>query len=171
MNERQATLQKYFDGELSENEAELFATELDGSAESRTELQGLEKLRSAMRTAAETWSHDLDSAALFDDVMRSIDQERSRPPLRVIRGSERPAIRGGIALGLAAAAAVLIAVLSWPSSDQKAVTSGGVQLAARGSEVEEVDFGTNTGTVFAVEGAAGQPLAVVWINDEEIGYP
>lgn len=36
----------------------------------------------------------------------------------------------------------------------------------QGSEVEEVDFGGNTGTVFAVQGEAGEPIAVVWINDE-----
>lgn len=35
-----------------------------------------------------------------------------------------------------------------------------------GSEVISVDFGESTGTVFAVEGEQGQPLAVVWINDE-----
>lgn len=38
--------------------------------------------------------------------------------------------------------------------------------APHGTEVEEVDFGENTGTVFAVEGEAGEPIAVVWINDE-----
>lgn len=36
----------------------------------------------------------------------------------------------------------------------------------KGSEVVEVDFGVNTGTVFAVEGEAGEAIAVVWINDQ-----
>ncbi len=37
-----------------------------------------------------------------------------------------------------------------------------------GTEVVEVDFGDNTGTVFAVEGEVGEPIAVVWISDEEV---
>jgi hypothetical protein len=41
----------------------------------------------------------------------------------------------------------------------------------RGSEVLEVDFGEYAGTVFKVEGAAGQPLSVVWISDEEVAIP
>jgi hypothetical protein len=35
--------------------------------------------------------------------------------------------------------------------------------------VLEVDFGANTGTIFEVEGGAGESLAVVWIDDEEVG--
>ncbi|MCS6797433.1 MAG: hypothetical protein NZ898_02690 [Myxococcota bacterium] len=34
-----------------------------------------------------------------------------------------------------------------------------------GSQVEEVDFGQNAGSVFEVEGDAGEPIAVVWIVD------
>ena len=35
----------------------------------------------------------------------------------------------------------------------------------------EVDFGTNTGTIFNVEGGAGESLAVIWIDDEQVGMP
>jgi hypothetical protein len=43
-------------------------------------------------------------------------------------------------------------------------------VANRGSEVLSADFADGTaGTVFTVEGAAGEaPVAVVWINDEEL---
>ncbi len=34
------------------------------------------------------------------------------------------------------------------------------------TEVLEVDFGTNVGTIFAVEGDEGQRYAVVWLDDE-----
>jgi hypothetical protein len=37
--------------------------------------------------------------------------------------------------------------------------------------VLEVDFGANTGTIFNVEGGAGESLAVIWIDDEEVGMP
>lgn len=40
-------------------------------------------------------------------------------------------------------------------------------VATRGSEVVAFDFGINTGTIFHVEGEEGQPLAVVWIDEEE----
>lgn len=35
------------------------------------------------------------------------------------------------------------------------------------TEVLEVDFGMNTGTVFAVEGEGGERYAVVWLQDDE----
>jgi hypothetical protein len=41
----------------------------------------------------------------------------------------------------------------------------------RGSEVVKVDFGSNTGTIFEVEGGAGESLAVVWIDEEEVAIP
>ena len=50
-------------------------------------------------------------------------------------------------------------------------SDGMASSAVRGSEVVEVDFGANTGTVFEVAGQAGQPLAVVWISDEEVAIP
>jgi hypothetical protein len=37
----------------------------------------------------------------------------------------------------------------------------------QGSEVEEIDFGSNMGTVFQVLGEQDVPVAVVWISDEE----
>ncbi|MCB9659841.1 MAG: hypothetical protein R3B40_13690 [Polyangiales bacterium] len=36
-----------------------------------------------------------------------------------------------------------------------------------GTEVEEIDFGANMGTVFQVPGERNVPVAVVWISDEE----
>jgi hypothetical protein len=69
-------------------------------------------------------------------------------------------------VGLAAAAAVFLAVMGGPS--QRTATPTPI---ARGTEVLKVDFGPNTGTIFEVEGGAGQPLAVVWIDEEEVGLP
>jgi hypothetical protein len=40
--------------------------------------------------------------------------------------------------------------------------------APHGTSVEEVDFGDNVGTVFEVEGEAGEPIAVVWIMEDEM---
>jgi hypothetical protein len=114
------------------------------------------------------------------------EPEVSRGGLRVIEGgaeptSERPARPESWkillpAAALLAAAAVLIAVLNAgpDATEEVAVTThveeGTVTVveAPHGSEVVEVDFGENTGTVFEVEGSTGEPIAVVWISDEVI---
>jgi hypothetical protein len=70
-----------------------------------------------------------------------------------------------VATGFAAAAAIFLAVMAWPEPH---LDPGPI---VRGSEVLEADFGSNTGTIFEVEGAAGQSLAVIWIDDEEVGLP
>lgn len=72
-----------------------------------------------------------------------------------------------MATGLAAAAAILLAVLAWPGEQSPTEMAG----VTRGSEVLKVDFGEYAGTVFMVEGGAGQPLSVVWISDEEVAIP
>ena len=84
----------------------------------------------------------------------------------MVPGGREKRIWGGVATGFAAAAAIFLAVISAPSDPN--VTSID---EARGTEVVEVDFGENSGTVFNVEGGAGQPLAVVWIDDEGVGMP
>ncbi len=81
-----------------------------------------------------------------------------------------------LAMGVAAAAVLAIALKPWDSSvtmtqrptmqiEPSVITTVD---PPHGSEVVEVDFGENTGTVFAVEGNTGEPLAVVWIDDEQV---
>lgn len=166
-----------FDGELSpEEEAEL-RRELGASPESREELRQWSEVRKAMQTASSEWSAELDSDALFArieakleppavvDIPRREPAQSKPAQLRVVPGGREKRIWGGIATGFAAAAAIFLAVIS--SNDP-----GGTSLeASRGTEVVEVDFGPNSGTVFNVEGGAGQPLAVVWIDEEGVGLP
>ena len=82
------------------------------------------------------------------------------------------------AMTMAAAAVVALAVLVGRGGSvdvgPRAIARTGQEpmqaLAdARGSEVISADFAEGAaGTVFTVEGAAGEaPVAVVWINDEE----
>jgi hypothetical protein len=128
-----------------------------------------------MQSVSTEWTGAVDSDALFARIeaeievpASSIEPVQARPPvLRVVPGRRERRIWGAVvATGLAAAAAILLAVLSWPA--EKASESTPV---ARGSEVVEVDFGANTGTIFEVEGGAGESLAVVWIDDEQVGMP
>ena len=96
-----------------------------------------------------------------------------RPKLRVVRGGRSRWATGAMGAAVLAAAAAALLVL-WPR--RGAHEEGAPPLARQalpaaaavaGSEVEEVDFGQNAGTVFEVRGEAGQPLAVVWIEEEE----
>ena len=69
-------------------------------------------------------------------------------------------------LGAAAAAAAALAIVLVP---RQAEESAGAKLSgevAHGSRIENVDFGSNTGTVFEVDNE-GVAAAVVWIADDE----
>lgn len=184
-------LQRYFDGELPEGEAEEVRRALESSEEERARLDRLERLRSLITLAAEDAAENLPSDDLFAKVRAGIDEQKRSgygDPFRVVDGEGKrqpPAqVEGwkvGLAagMGLAVAAAVLLFVLSTQPEapvaehpeapapegevEELAVTT---LEAPQGSEVEEVDFGSNIGTVFEVEGEAGEPIAVVWINDE-----
>lgn len=171
-------LQMYFDGELSaEEEAEL-RRELETSPVGQEELRQWSEVREAMKAASVDWTAALDSDALFARIEAELESpaaadrpnvvpiERPKRELRVVPGGREKRIWGGVATGLAAAAAIFLAVLSAPDDP-----TGGSRDAARGTEVVEVDFGANSGTVFNVEGGSGQPLAVVWIDEEEVGMP
>lgn len=184
-------LQRYFDGDLPEGEAEEVRRALESSEEERARLEQLVRLRSLIAMAAEDAAADLASDVLFAKVRTGIEEQKRAgygEPFRVVDGEgkgRRPQhVEGwkvGLAagMGLAIAAAVLLFVLStqpdMPVAEAPGAPETQVEVdefavttleAPQGSEVEEVDFGSNIGTVFAVQGAAGEPIAVVWINDE-----
>ncbi len=128
--------------------------------------------------ATDASEEDLGSEALFVKVRDGLGADvgdAPAPALRAIKGG-RAASRRSWTMGLAvalAAAAVLAFMLPRhahaPGPKHAVGTKQGVATVGappHGSEVEKVDFGDNTGTVFAVEGAAG-PVAVVWIDDQQ----
>ena len=201
-------LQRYFDGDLDEAEAEEVRRALDVSENDRARLAALEHLHGLL--ADETLQPRLDgseASALFDRIEASLgsskeagDETAPRPALRVVDGggdseatvpvegapleSGRPyrpeawriAVPAAVALAAAAALALFLARDSEapPNGDFVAEQnlrphvedpSLTVVEPPHGSEVVEVDFGDNAGTVFEVEGSAGEPIAVVWIAD------
>jgi anti-sigma factor RsiW len=167
-------LQMFFDGELAPQEEAAVRRSLEGSPEGMARLREWEQLREAMKSVSEDWAGEIDSDTLFARIEAEISApvvpieqpEREQPALRVVPGKRERRVWGGVATGFAAAAAIFLAVMAWPG--EPAVDSVPV---VRGSEVLEVDFGSNTGTIFEVEGGAGESLAVVWIDDEEVGLP
>ena len=166
----------------------------DGLDAVRAELATLGRLHDLVNLAAEASAADLDGDGMFSEISEGIAQDGG---LRVIRGGGEdagPRPKGvetwKVAFPLAAvaiAAAVLFALIGPGTQNDDSVADNvadGSEIlvdiddehsealvmveAPHGSEVEEVDFGDNTGTVFAVEGEAGEPIAVVWITDEPL---
>jgi len=165
-------LQMFFDGELAPEEEAAVRRSLEGSPEGTAQLREWEQLREAMKSVSADWAGEIDSEALFARIESEItapavpvtQPKQEQPALRVVPGGRERRVWGGVATGFAAAAAIFLAVMAWPGEPTPVPV-------ARGSEVLEVDFGSNTGTIFEVEGGAGESLAVVWIDDEEVGLP
>lgn len=167
-------LQMFFDGELSPEEEAAVRRDLEASKEGTAQLRQWRQIRDAMRDVSSDWAGTIDSDALFARIEAEISAPAVSEPievtpprvLRVVPGRRERRVWGAAATGLAAAAAIFLAVMAWPS--EQAPIEG---TSARGTEVLEVDFGANAGTIFNVKGGAGESLAVVWIDDEEVGMP
>ena len=166
-------LQMFFDGELAPDEEAAVRRDLEGSPEGAARLREWEQVRAAMKGVAAQWAGEIDSDALFARIEDEIGApvvpierpEHGQPALHVVPGGRERRVWGGVATGFAAAAAIFLAVMAWPESHIDPAPT------TRGSEVLEADFGSNTGTIFEVEGGAGESLAVIWIDDEEVGLP
>ncbi len=207
------TLQKYFDGELPSDKADLVRLVLEGSEVDRARLARHERTREFVGMAADDLTRSLDSEKLFAAIQSGIKKQADSgfgEGLRVIeggggnvsgQGSIRPVERWKIGIPvvavLAVAAALALAFFprnaterpaapvvakgpdtaSPPSGAEDQIAMGGrgpraggkvaIEEAMTGSEVEQVDFGPNTGTVFAVKGESGEPVAVVWLDDKD----
>ncbi|MGB5701274.1 MAG: hypothetical protein WBM48_00530 [Polyangiales bacterium] len=166
-------LQMFFDGELAPDEEAAVRRDLESSAEGIARLREWEQIRNAMKSVSSDWAAEIDSDALFARIEAEISPPalpkpaQSAPPmLHVVPGGRKRRVWGAVATGFAAAAAIFLAVVARPAEQ----APHGIEMA-RGTEVLEVDFGANTGTIFNVEGGAGESLAVIWIDDEEVGMP
>ena len=188
---KEELLHQFFDNELSENQASGVREKLASEPELASSLDDFAAIRALMQQSASDWRNEVDSDALFSRVEEQIGSADG------VEAGQLEAITGGqlmnsfriVGAGFAIAAAVLLGFLALPNDDapgkeqapiaaqQPDIEVGQpnepvlVAALSRGTEVLEVDFGQNTGTIFEVEGSAGQPLAVVWISDEEVGLP
>lgn len=184
------TLQRYFDGDLPEAEADVVRKALEESPADRARLHVLERTRTLIRVGADESARDLDSDALFAKVRTGISDVSASRANGAVRSMEEARERKKKSAWLPAAALVAIAAAAVLAIVAQQKDSATITVAYeetqplpsvatarpaapsatthQGSSVVEVDFGSNTGTVFEVEGATGEPLAVVWINDEAI---
>jgi len=186
------TLQRYYDGDLSPLEARTVRAQIEADPAAQGRLARLERLSDMLGIAAEEMGSGLDSSALFAGIEKDLKREQQvglGERFRVIAGEWREHKRGAvISVGGAmaiAAAALLIVVGRGPdeSSQARSMPRPREERKERlaeiapveapsvhGSQIENVDFGQNTGTVFEVENA-GVKTAVVWIADEEEDLP
>jgi hypothetical protein len=188
-------LQQYFDAELAEEEMSEIRAILAESEGDQRRLDALARLRELVNLAADADAEGLDSEEMFDNVRLGM---RTGQSMRVIHGGAEPTREppkslepwklAAPAVMLAIAAGVALALFGPGQTpddsvaDDDPVVEESPEIVIdddhseaivhveppHGSEVIEVDFGENTGTVFAVEGEAGEPIAVVWITDEEV---
>lgn len=175
-------VQRYLDGDLPDEEAEAVRAMLAEDADEQARLESFERLGDLLRMAADDSMALVDSDALYSRVVLGIRKATGAHRVQVVelqQRNRRVATAGFAALAIAAAA-TLVYVTSEPGGDAETATPTPdtppdrdpqhlvvIEEPPGGSEVLEVDFGENTGTVFAVEGIEGEPIAVVWITDEK----
>jgi len=186
-------LHRLHDDDLTPQERAEVESEIAAQPELGRKLEGLREVGVVLR-AARTDDAPIDDEALWSAIEARLSAPAAKPALRAIEGGatraapavEDPRARRrrliGIAVGtLAIAAAALLMFLGPPGTepesiaevtppesaipDEAAPQDEGTLPATDYTEVLAVDFGTNVGTIFAVEGEGGQRYAVVWLDD------
>lgn len=164
---------RYFDGDLDGAARRDVEALLERSAGARDMLEALERQSALLRGAGVGWEGQLsakNSEDLFAKIEAELDAETpsapsGKPSLRAIPGG-RGRIYAAVTVVLAAAAAALLWLREPRTEPDGGTHEAPIASHVRGSEVIAVDFGENAGTLFNVEGQAGEALAVVWISDQ-----
>jgi anti-sigma factor RsiW len=187
------TLNLHFDGELAASHASGAQRHLEACAECEKRLAALERLRELVVLSAETAAEGVDFDRMFGQVERDLSAQPQLSWLERMKTllselvEHRPMQVFVPATGVALAAAWLVFSGSPEGNPASAPVASdrSAPQAARGerdpgverermmlaekldSEVVQVDFGENSGTVFEIALAGGASTPVVWINDEE----
>lgn len=178
-------LQRHFDGDLDRTEAVTAQAHLDACGACTKKRVELARLSELVVAASEEIANQANFTGLFERIERGIANERASDAhgARVVSlaGRRRPAYAtvSAVVAGFAAAAAVLLMVYrpstkmlpdaAAPQTAPSATpqTAPPLAITPSHSEVVQVDFGSNAGTVFDIALADGSSTPVVWINDDE----
>jgi anti-sigma factor RsiW len=173
-------LQRYFDGELEAAQRAEVAGHVERCERCAERVRGLSELHRVMGIAAEESARGVDFDALFGRIERGVaEQPRAGVVERLSfameeRGQRPRQILMPAAVGLAAAAALLLVLRPQPAVEVERAPLSGTPAAAAtnrvgggSSELDEVDFGAKTGTVWDVPVADGVSDLVVWIDDDD----
>ena len=164
------TLQRYYDGDLSPLEEHSVQARIESDADAQRRLAQLTRLSELMQESAAELALQVDSAALFAGIEKRIvapEKLGFGARLRVITSEwvehKRTTLVPIVAATAVAAATLLVVTRTHPAvTTPVADTSSGVH----GTRIENVDFGSSTGTVFEIEDR-GRAVAVVWISEDE----
>jgi anti-sigma factor RsiW len=181
------TLQRFYDGDLSPLEEHGVQARIERDPEAQRRLVELGRLTDVLRVAADELATQVNSGALFASIEQRLnapDETGSGTRVRLIASEWFEHRRTALLPVLAAtgmAAIALLAVLKpaaptlvEPGSTNVTRAVPTAQLGTEqttpsevhGTRVEDVDFGTSTGTVFEIDNQ-GVATAVVWITDED----
>lgn len=177
------TLQRLLDGDLNAREAKQARDVIAASEADAARYRSFQRLHGLMQMAADEMAEGLDSDAMFRNIEAGIAKDRPGA-LSLIRAwfSEFFEHRSQVWMPMAGASVVAAAVLlTFYMPEQQfetaAIVGDGQPLAAvtaegataPSSEIVQVDFGANSGTVFEIALAGGKSTPVVWINDDSGG--
>jgi anti-sigma factor RsiW len=180
-------LQRRFDGDLRAGRAAEVDQHLQGCAECSARHRALQALHNMVGLAAEQSAQGVDFDALYGRIERGIREQRTPSLTERLAvwwrdlAEQRPGqvwVPAGAAL--AAAVALIVVFRDQPGPDpaphaqmqapaeaelEAAPAPQATALAMVSSEIVQIDFGSNAGTVFEIALADGKSTPVVWIND------
>jgi len=189
------TLQRFYDGDLTPLEEHGVQARIEADPAAQQRLAELGQLTELMREAADELGQSVHSSKLFAAIETQLAQESQvgfGARFKVISSEwleHRRASLVPLVAATAVAAATLVAVVrpGAPAQLPRITAQNGAPSAApglvdeaptappaappvaravHGSQVEDVDFGSSTGTVFEIDNE-GVAVAVVWITDDE----
>lgn len=176
-------LHRYYDKELSQAQALEVAKALQDDPKLRSELGELQNLSTLLRNHAVQQAE----SASFVGVFERIEQGITPQPSLLERFSDvwqhGPSFwRWALPLGAtatAAAAVLLIGVLRTETPPAQPLSAtlpvsvmspeAPVATGPNSSEIIEVDMGENIGTVIDIEADDGEHVAVLWVEEPELG--
>jgi anti-sigma factor RsiW len=163
-------LMMFVDGELEPSRAAEVRTFLESDDQARSTVAGLRLAGNLLAVGA------LDAATVRGDVvgevMRRIENEpRGRAVVRRLHAGKLALVAVGAVMAVAAALVLWMrATVSVPGD----IGSIGSYMGAedpsdldRTAQVDAIDFGTRTGTIFYVPSGVESTTAVVWLMDDE----
>ncbi|MDB4976155.1 MAG: hypothetical protein JWN48_4496 [Myxococcaceae bacterium] len=184
------TLQRFYDGDLSPLEEHSVQQRIEGDPLAQRRLAELGQITELLRESAMTLGDSVHSSGLFAAIEARLaepDDTRFGARFKMMTSEwveHRRAALVPFVAATAVAAVTLFAVVKpgepslisvsseAPGSEASSSAPEPAQLAAtapvqvHGSRVEDVDFGSSTGTVFEIDNQ-GVAVAVVWISDDE----
>lgn len=169
-------LQRSFDGDLPRGDAEAVRAHVAGCAQCQRDFDALSRVGEWLRVSAEHEVASADFSQLFSNIESALDSE-ARALVTPLRAAKRPAsssrlkhlYRAAPALGaVALAAAALLMVYKPDGSGSGDIDDAPYEAVTNAphSEVVDVDFGPNAGTVFDISLSDGASVPVVWIDDD-----